>query len=81
MKNRQFIVLCCLIVIGFGVIYYQNHINYKNRDTTVYMVDIRSQQMRDVAKDISNELDYRDNMIMWNISTIQEKLDDLKKAR
>ena len=24
MKNRQFIVLCCLIVIGFCVLYIQN---------------------------------------------------------
>lgn len=28
MKNRQFIVLCCLIVIGFCVLYIQNKQTY-----------------------------------------------------
>lgn len=32
MKNRQFIILCVLIIVGFSILYYQNLWMYKDME-------------------------------------------------
>lgn len=55
MKNRQFIVLCILIIVGFSILYYQNDRNHKdtvNRVNTV--ISTTTDQYSIIVKNIDN---------------------------
>ena len=68
MKNRQFIILCLLVVIGFCVLWFQNNKIY-NYEKDLYWYILWSTEMTQDKIDISSQ---------WILKAIYW-LDDLSK--
>lgn len=81
MKNRQFIVLCCLIVIGFCVLYIQNDRNQNQIKANLYDIQtVQWMNLLDQPKALEFRIQYMFDMVehlykesWWDIDKLYEK--------
>jgi len=70
MKNRQFIVLCILVIAGFCVLYFQNKEIIQNQWFYYDLIIRNSNLTLDKVNDMDDKIDY----LQWHIEAVREKV-------
>lgn len=70
MKNRQFIVLCILVIAGFCVLYFQNKEIIQNQWFYYDLIISNS----NLTLDKVNDMDYKIDYLQWHIEAVREKV-------
>ena len=70
MKNWQFIIICILIILWFGVLYYQNKEIVSNQGFYYDLIQYDSNQILNKTNDIYLKVDY----IEWMEDAIRGKI-------